>query len=179
MSTFDQVIIFLIESVANMIIFFVMLRFVLQLVRANFFHPVSQMVVSFSEPFVRPLRRVIPVFNGFCLGTLLSAYTVSFTKHFILAYFYRPAYGSMHFLTVMSLSEIGHQFFDIFFFAVIIRIALTWLELPRTNPLVEILCRITDPLLIRAQRYVQPINGIDLSPIPVLILLQVGKILLP
>ena len=49
--------VFLIDVVFGLYIFAVLLRFLLQLARADFYNPISQFVVKATNPLLRPLRR--------------------------------------------------------------------------------------------------------------------------
>ena len=56
--------VFLVQVLFGAYILVVMLRFLLQLVRADFYNPVSQFVVKVTTPVLTPLRRVIPGVGG-------------------------------------------------------------------------------------------------------------------
>ncbi|MFZ1631998.1 MAG: YggT family protein, partial [Anaerolineae bacterium] len=54
-------------------------------------------------------------------------------------------------------------------FAILIRVLLTWFpNLDRSNPLVQLLSSVTDPILEPARRLIPPFGGLDISPILVL-----------
>ena len=55
-----------------------MLRFLLQLVRADFYNPLSQMIVKFTNPLLIPLRRVIPGFGGLDMASLVLALAIQY-----------------------------------------------------------------------------------------------------
>jgi YggT family protein len=57
--------------------------------------------------------------------------------------------------------------------AILIRVLLSWIpNLDRGNPLVQLLHQITDPVLEPARRIIPPLGGMDLSPIVVILVLQ-------
>ncbi len=63
--------------------------------------------------------------------------------------------------------------------AILIRVLLSWIpNLDRSNPLVQLLAQVTDPVLEPARRIIPPIGGIDISPIVVLLLLRLLQQLL-
>jgi YggT family protein len=69
---------------------------------------------------------------------------------------------------------------SIFLFAILIRVILSWLNPDPFNPAVDLLNRITDPILVPAQRLLPPISGIDLSPMVAMIgLVLLQMLLLP
>ncbi|HSR62519.1 MAG TPA: YggT family protein, partial [Gammaproteobacteria bacterium] len=55
---------FLISVIFDLYILAVMLRFLLQWVRADFYNPFSQFLVKVTNPALRPLRRIIPGYAG-------------------------------------------------------------------------------------------------------------------
>lgn len=64
MGTFAEVLRYLLQSLLGVLLFAVLLRLLLQLVRADFYNPVSQLVVKVTNPLLRPLRRLIPPWDG-------------------------------------------------------------------------------------------------------------------
>ena len=63
--------------------------------------------------------------------------------------------------------------------AILIRVLLSWIpNLDRGNPLVQLLMQITDPVLEPARRIIPPVGGMDLSPIVVILVLQLLERLL-
>ena len=61
----------LINVFLNLVLLLVLLRFLLQLVRADFYNPVSQAVARLTNPLLVPLRRLIPGFGGFDVASLV------------------------------------------------------------------------------------------------------------
>jgi YggT family protein len=57
-------------------------------------------------------------------------------------------------------------------------VILSWVNPDPYNPAVELLGRITDPILRPAQRLIPPIGGIDLSPMAAMIALVLLEMLL-
>ena len=76
MSPVSQVGMLLINTVGSILLLIVMLRFLLQLVRADFYNPISQFIVKATNPVLIPLRRVIPGFGGLDIASLVLAYGV-------------------------------------------------------------------------------------------------------
>ncbi len=69
--------------------------------------------------------------------------------------------------------------FQILSWAIIIRVLLSWFpNLNQDNPLIQLLRSITDPILEPARRVVPRIGMIDISPIVVLIVIDVARIVL-
>ena len=60
MSPLMQVGLLLINTVGSLFALVVLMRFLLQLVRADFYNPISQFLVKATNPLLLPLRRVVP-----------------------------------------------------------------------------------------------------------------------
>src|SRR5690606_18268930 len=76
MSPLANVGLLLINTIGSLALLIVLLRFLLQLVRADFYNPISQMIVKLTSPLLTPLRRVIPGFGGLDIASLLLAYGI-------------------------------------------------------------------------------------------------------
>ena len=73
MSTLSQVGMLLANTIGSMVLLIVVLRFLLQLVRADFYNPLSQFIVRFTNPALIPLRKVIPGFGGLDVASIVLA----------------------------------------------------------------------------------------------------------
>ena len=64
---------FLLDLVTTVIVAIFVLRFLLQLTRADFYNPASQAIVKFTNPLVLPLRKIIPGWGGLDLASIVAA----------------------------------------------------------------------------------------------------------
>ncbi len=171
--------VFLIQTLFGLYIAVVAIRFLLQWARADFYNPVSQFIVKVTSPVLRPLRRVIPGYGGMDLAALVLAWLLSALELGILALLIgmdRSVLGAFGW-AIPSLVE---QFINIFLFAVLIQVVLSWVNPDPYNPAVSLVCRLTDPLMRPARRLIRPIGGIDLSPMLVMIgLVLLNMLLIP
>src|SRR5690606_41638723 len=76
MTTLADMAIFLIRTIGSLYLLIVLLRFLLQLVRADFYNPISQGISAATNPVLLPLRRVIPGIYGIDLASLVLAFFV-------------------------------------------------------------------------------------------------------
>jgi YggT family protein len=67
---------------------------------------------------------------------------------------------------------------DLYSLVVLVAVILSWVQLDRQNPLVTITHSLTEPFLAPIRRILPPMGGLDLSPMVLLIALQVLKGLL-
>ena len=65
-----------INTLVGLYLLVVVLRFLLQLVRADFYNPVSQFIVKATNPLLIPLRKFIPGWGGVDIASLVLALVV-------------------------------------------------------------------------------------------------------
>jgi len=165
--------VFLIRTLFGLYIAVVLIRFLLQWARADFYNPISQFVVRVTAPVLRPLRQIIPGYGGMDLASLVLAWALKAVELALIAGLLGhggPLLGALAW-AVPALLELV---IDLFLFAILIRVVLSWVNPDPYNPAVALLDRLTDPVLSPAQRLLPPIGGIDLSPM----LVMVGLVLL-
>ena len=163
---------FLLGVFFNLAIILAMTRFLLQLVGADFYNPVSQFVVRATNPVLGPLRKLIPPgrqFDGASLVAVLVLIVAQVYVEFLLRHGGTPP-GQI--LLLWSFNSLGSWVLGYFFVAVIIRVVLSWIMQDPRHPFFMIVNQITEPLMAPARRVLPPMGGLDLSPILVLIALQ-------
>lgn len=169
--------VFLVQTLFGLYMGAVMIRFLLALVRADFYNPISQFLVKVTNPPLVPLRRVIPSLGGIDLASLVLLLALQVLEllavGLIKGVSFQPA-G----LLVLSVAELLALLFQIYFFTILIQVVLSWVSPGGYNPAVSLLYSLNEPLLGRARRILPPIHGFDLSPILVMIAIQLLNILL-
>ena len=167
----ENPLIFLIETLFDLYIIVLMLRFILQQVRADFYNPISQFIVKATSPVLNPARRLIPSIGGIDLATIIVIVAFIAIKIFLIAQLsgYSP--------TVLALIITGVRDFitlalNIFIFAIIIHAILSWINPDPYNPVSSVLFNITQPVLQPFRSIIKPVGGLDLSPLVALIALM-------
>jgi len=166
---------FLITTVLNLLTMLFLLRFVLQLVRASFNNPLSQMVVTLTNFAVKPIRKILPSWGKFDLSTLFLAIVTQFLLQMCLIWlrdFPLSVAGQSVWAGIIGMSFLGvfRTFLDIFFYALLLQVILSWVN-PQ-SPVSGVLNSLTKPILGPIQRVLPTASGIDFSPIVALIFLQ-------
>jgi len=169
---------FLIGTVFNLYIFVVLLRLLLQLVHADFYNPISRVIVKVTDPVLRRFRRYIPGVMGIDLSSLILVIGLSMVKVFLLLQMqgFQPAWSG---LLVHSIGDVLMQISQVFFFAVLIRIILSWVAPNSYNPVVSLVYSLSEPVMAPVRRIIPAFGGLDLSPIVVFIVLTlIQKVLI-
>lgn len=176
---FTNPLIFLVKTLFGLYIAIVLIRFLLQWARADFYNPISQFAVKVTSPVLRPLRKLIPGYRGLDLSSLVLAWLLKAAELALLSLLLgldRNPFAAL----AWAIPALVGLLISIFLFAILIRVILSWVNPDPFNPAVALLTRLTDPLLIPAQRLVPPISGLDLSPMLVMIgLVLLEMLLLP
>ena len=169
--------VFLIQTLFGFYILAVMLRFLLQCVRADFYNPLVQFLVRITNPPLLPLRRIIPGYRGLDLASVVLAFALQLVEVLLIALLFDRALGvgGLLLLTVMELFKL---LINIYLWGVIIQAVLSWINPDPYHPAARVLAQLTAPLLRPARRLLPPVSGVDLSPMLVVVALIFVSLLL-
>lgn len=169
--------IFLIRTLFGLYIFAVMLRFLLQTVRADFYNPICQLLVKVTNPPLRPLRRVVPGVLGVDMAAIVLLLLLK-TAELLLVHQMAGFSSDMVGLVVLGMAQLLKLLLDLYFFAILIQVILSWVNPGAShNPAVALLYSLTEPLMRPARRILPQMSGLDLSPLLVIIALQLATML--
>lgn len=169
--------VFLVQTLFGLYMGAVLIRFLLALVRADFYNPISQFLVKVTNPPLVPLRRVIPSIGGIDLASLVLLLALQVLELLAVGLISGVSFQPVG-LLVLAVAELLALLFQIYFFTILIQVVLSWVSPGGYNPAVALLYSLNEPLLGRARRILPPIHGFDLSPILVMIGIQLLNILL-
>ena len=170
--------IFLVRTLFGIYILAVMLRFLLQLVRADFYNPFSQVLVKVTNPPLLPLRRLIPGVFGIDMAAIFLLLALK-TVELLIVQQLAGFSGDIAGLIVMGVAQLLTLLVDIFFFSILIQVILSWVNpAAMHNPVMGVLHSLNEPLLRPAKRVLPAMSGIDLSPLLVMVALQLVTMLL-
>ena len=157
--------IYVIQTLGSLYLLIVLLRFILQLVRADFYNPLSQFIVRATKPLLNPLRRVIPGFGGVDFASLVLAILVQLVLMIVtLTLMGYGVGGYILQLLVWSVIAVTSLFLKVFFFALIISVILSWVAPGSYNPGAQLINQICEPMLMPFRRLLPNLGGLDISP---------------
>ena len=167
---------YLLSFAFDALLMLLVLRVWLQLVRADFYNPLSQFIVKVTNPLVIPLRRVIPGFGGVDVSTLLLAFAVATLKFIVLPLLNG---GELNILSALYLGLIYliKQTGILLFMLMLVMALMSWV-VQGYNPTQAIFHQLTEPFLKPIRRIVPSIGGLDLSVLIAFLLLNVVNIFL-
>ncbi len=173
-----EALLYLINTIFFIYILFVVLRFLLQMVRADPYNPISQFLLTITNPPLRPLRRIIPGFANIDWAAIVLMLTLKAVELTLVDLITYGSLISFVALMLFSAAELLALIIHIFMFVIFVQIIISWLSPGLYHPVTVILYKLSEPLLRPARRCMPAINGLDFSPLLVFIFLQLSLILL-
>ena len=169
---------YVIQTLGSLYLLIVMLRFLFQVVRADFYNPISQFMVKVTNPLLKPIRRVVPGVFGIDMASVLLALIIQWLAIQATALFL--GYGFLNPLQMSSWSGIGllSLTVNIFFWGMIIMIVVSWVAPQSHNPILLLLRQLVEPVMAPFRRVIPPMGGLDISPIFAFLTLNIINILI-
>ena len=167
--------VFIIKTLAQLYLLILLLRLLMPWVGASFHNPIAQAILKLTSPLVVPVRRILPPIGRLDTATFVVAFGVQYLTILSIAVILRWTPGIVP-IAVTSLVNLIVLSLNLFVFAIIIRVVLSWIGQGSYNPAVAIIHSLTDPLLRPFRRWIPSLGGIDLSPIFAIVLLSAASI---
>ena len=179
----------IINTIFDLYILLVLLRFLFQLLRADFYNPVSQFIVKLTSYPLIALRRVIPSVGGQDIAAIVLCLILIYGKFLLLRLLAIPAIQiggvvapitgvSYAGLLVFCIADLIALILTIFLVAIIIQVILSWINPGQYNPVIGLVHKLSDPILKPIRKLVPSLGGIDLSPLFATLILLVAKMLI-
>ena len=178
----------IINTLFDLYVLLVLLRFLLQMLRADFYNPVSQFIVRMTTPPLRILRRFIPSISGQDSASIVLCLLLLYGKFLLMRALSIPAVyiggqaarldsASYAGLLIYSVADLLALLLTVFLVAVIIKVVLSWISPGHYNPVIGLVDRIASPVLRPIRRLLPSMGGLDLSPLFATLALLVIKML--
>ncbi len=178
MSAVYAILIYLIQTLLSLYLIVMLLRFLLQLVRADFYNPISQFIVKVTNPLVVPVRKIIPGYAGLDIASLLLALLLQIIGIAAIFLIHYGALPGPALLVMGGVLGIIALLVKIYFFALLAMIILSWVAQGSNHPAIYLLFQITEPVMAPVRKLLPPMGGMDFSPILVFVLINVIQIVL-
>lgn len=171
----SSALIFLVDTVFGLFVVALLLRFYLQWARAPYRNPLSEFLQALTDFMVRPARRVVPGLWGLDLATLALAWLAQFLQILIVLQIRGNPLGpeagmvvaAAALMALVTLAKIGLY---ILMAAVFVQVIASWFTFH--GPMTPVLNSMTRPFLRVFQRRIPPIGNVDLSPLFLLVAIQ-------
>ncbi|PTN10787.1 YggT family protein [Nitrosomonas aestuarii] len=171
----NEIMIFLLKTILGLFSLALLLRFYFQLLRVPYYNNIVQFLIAVTDFIVRPARRVIPGWRGLDMSTLVLAWlaecvivtSVYLYQGFDFGANILTAIGVMGLLGMIEIIKITLY---IVLFMIIAQAIISWVN--PFSPMAPLLNTFTQPFLSVFRRRIPPIANVDLSPLFVLIIIQ-------
>jgi YggT family protein len=158
----------------------VLLRFLLQLARADFYNPITQFAVKATNPLLRPLRRIIPGWGGIDGASLVLAVIIQGITFFLILIALNEGIPSVNPLDLLTWSVLNvlDLIVTIYFWSVIAVVVVSWIAPQSSHPAIQLVAQVTEPIMRPVRNVMPSMGGLDLSPIIVFLILNVVQVVI-
>ena len=174
-----KIVALLLEVVAGLLTSTCLLRWYMQQQRIPMSvrsgNPLGRFIFALTDWLVLPLRRVVPAAGGWDTASLVAAFLLQLAQFTLLWLLAGLAYSyvSVAVQAVFGLAQVTVSGLTLL---VIVYAVLSWVQ--TQSYLSDLLGRLVSPLLMPVRRLIPLVGGVDLSPLVLLVLLQIGAIVL-
>ncbi|MEY4590466.1 MAG: hypothetical protein RL497_2542 [Pseudomonadota bacterium] len=163
MSTLVSILHFLLNTLGSLYLLAICLRFLMQLARADFYNPLSQLVVKITNPVLMPLRKIIPGLWGVDMASVVLAllfHTLMVELMILVVHgaLYMP-FTVLYWALIGTLLFVSHVYLILFFVVMIASFVAPYSR----NPALVLVYQIVEPLLAPFRKIIPPTGGFDFS----------------
>lgn len=169
-----QVLTFLLEVLVTLVGGACLLRLYMNWQATSLANPLGRLTRALSDWLVLPLRRLIPPRGRVDAASLLAAWALKLLQYAVLMGLIGAAHWTV--LPVLALVGVARLAVSVATALIIIAAVLSWMQ--NRTTVTDVLDRLCQPLLAPVRRVLPPVGGVDLSPIVVIVVLQVLGIVL-
>jgi YggT family protein len=168
---------YLVSTIIDLYIAAIMLRLLLQWVRADFYNPLCQFLVKVTNPVLVPARRIIPSIGRLDTASVVVMFLLELIQLVIISQMSQAGF-ELQFMLLFSLRKLLVTLLMTYFVLIIARVIVSWIGSQSRHPLIPLIYQLTEPVLRPFSKLVPPISGVDLSPLFALIALRFLLLLL-
>lgn len=155
---------YLVSTLFDLYIVAVILRLLLQWVRADFYNPLSQFLVRITSPLLVPLRRVIPSIGRLDTAAVVLALLLEIASLFIVSQINSLSLAWPQ-LILLAITKLLMAVLWLYFFLILAVVILSWVGGQVRHPIIPLMAQLTEPVLRPLRKVIPPIAGMDLSPL--------------
>jgi YggT family protein len=168
----------IVSELLSLALFVVLMRLLLQLVRADFRNPICQAIVRLTNPLVIPLRRILPPIKKIDTATVVAVAIIAFilvAAGFAFSSFpVDPLFWAQEVVLTVAYTVLW-----IYFWSIVVYALLSLVAPGGYSPLQSVLASLCEPVLGPFRRIIPGIAGIDLSPLWACLAIQIILYFLP
>jgi YggT family protein len=170
-------VIYLISTITDLYVAAILLRLLLQWVKADFYNPLSQFLVKITNPVLVPARRVIPSIGPLDTASVVVMLLLELIQLAIISQISQSDF-SLTFILVFAVKKLIFALLMTYFVLIIARVIVSWIANQSRHPIIPLIYQLTDPVLRPINKLLPSMGGFDLSPLFALIALRFLLLLL-
>jgi YggT family protein len=169
--------IYLITTVIDLYVTAILLRLLLQWVRADFYNPLCQFLIKVTNPVLVPARRLIPSVGKLDTASVVVMLLLELIQLVAISLISQADYG-FQFLLLFAMKKLLVTLLMTYFVLIIARVIVSWIANQSRHPLIPLIYQLTEPVLRPFTKVLPSLGGVDLSPLFALIALRFLLLLL-
>ena len=169
-ANFANASVFLVQTFFGLYLILVLVRFLMQVSRADYYNPICQVVVRLTDPAIKPFNKVLPRILGIDFATLIVALLIQVVAISLVMLLtdnliFHPTYIGW------AMVGLASMILDIYFFALIAMVIASWIAPYSNHPAMSLIIQLTDPICRPARKLLPPMGGLDFSIILVFVVI--------
>jgi YggT family protein len=166
-----------IQFVFGALIALIVLRVLLQWVRANFYNPICQFLYKATNPVLMPLRKIIPAWRNLDIAGIVLAWLATALKLVLLYATVGQALGVVG-LVVLALADLVDFVLLLYIVLILVRVVISFVGADSYHPIVPLVMQLTEPVMRPFRRLIPNVGGLDFSPMVVLLAITLARVLI-
>ncbi|TCP93207.1 YggT family protein [Cricetibacter osteomyelitidis] len=159
MSAIQELVKFVIEIYAMILL----LRAWLQYCKVDFYNPISQTIVKFTQPVLAPVRKFIPNKNNLDLAAIVAAFVLCALKYPLIALVSGEFITDWTSAVIVGALGVVKTAGTVLIYMIFIRAILSWFSRGQ-NPVDYVLYQLTEPLMSPIRKFLPRTGMIDFAP---------------
>lgn len=177
MSGLTAVGLFVVSLLFSLLIFTIWLRMALRYFRISALTPLSQLVHTITDPLVNPIQQLLKQKakpgQKYDVATIIALVLVEIIKILLISLIAFHTIMPIGYFLIYVIADLIIQPCDLLFFAILIRVIMSFVNPAWNGPIADVLRILTEPILKYGRRFFPNISGFDFSPFLILMVLKV------
>lgn len=153
---------YLVQMFLGLYVVTMLVRFLMQVSRADYYNPISQAIVRITDPAIRPVRTFLPTVRGVNFATLFVAFVIQLFAVMLVMFLHGYSLFYPIYLAWVSVGLVS-LILNIYFYALIIMVIASWIAPYSNHPALVLVHQLTEPICAPARRLLPPMGGLDFS----------------
>lgn len=159
----------ILSTAAGFYIGAVLMRFLLQVARADFYNPVSQAIFRATNPLVSIVRNIVPSYKGVDMSCLVLGLILELLGIVILLQLYQYPFPGLGQIIAWSVVGVVYIITNIYKWSILLTIVASFIMMlsgnTRPHPIVQLFWQLSAPISDPLRKIIPPFGGLDFSPI--------------